>query len=306
MAVAAPNGHQTHATDQLLGFSLPERNIRGRILMIDQVLDQILTTHAYPDAISNLLSEALVLTGLLGSLLRPDEGQLTLQARGEGGPVELLVADYRDGQLRGYASQNLDRRFESGDTLDAILGQGYLAITLDQTVSAERYQGIVALEGTTLQQTAEDYFTNSEQIPTIVRLAVSKRADGRHVAGGIIVQHLARAEEGAERLHLEREEQASRFADDWEHVEALVSTLSAAELTDAQIPHEELLWRLFHEEEVRIFGQQHLSQGCRCSPEHIESVIAQFPAEEQAEMRGDDGKIVVDCEFCAKKFVLDL
>lgn len=284
--------------DRLLGFTLPGRSARGRVVRLDAALGQILAAHAYPEPIARLLAEALVLTALLGALLRPDEGQLTLQAKGAGGPVTLLVADFREGALRGYASQDLDRRFPPAETLEGMLGRGHLVITLDQTASAERYQGIVALGGETLQQAAQGYFENSEQLPTLVRLAAGRDAGGRFVAGGMILQHLARAEDGAARLHVDESNP------DWAHVLALGGSVTDAELADPALPLETLLWRLFNEDEVRVLPALALSRGCRCSEAHVLKVLGQFPEEERAEMRNADGVISVDCEFCSRQFLL--
>lgn len=284
--------------DRLLGFTLPGRAARGRVVRLDSALGEILAAHAYPEPIARLLAEALVLTALLGALLRPDEGQLTLQAKGEGGPVTLLVADFREGALRGYASQDLDRRFAPAETLEALFGRGHLVITLDQTASAERYQGIVALGGETLEQAAQGYFENSEQLPTLVRLAARRDTDGRWVAGGLLLQHMARAEEGAARLHVDE------TSPDWGHVATLGATVTADELADPALPLETLLWRLFNEDEVRVMPALPLSRGCRCSEGHILKVLAQFPEAERAEMRNADGVISVDCEFCSRQFLL--
>jgi molecular chaperone Hsp33 len=173
-------------------------------------------------------------------------------------------------------------------------------ITLDQTASAERYQGIVALEGPSLAAAAQGYFVQSEQIPTFVLLAAGRDADGAWAAGGFIVQHLSRPEEGAERLHV------AGGHPDWAHVAALAATLSAAELLDPALPLEALLWRLFHEEEVRVVAPVGLSKGCRCSEDYIRSVLMRFGEEERVEMRGSDGLVSVDCEFCARRFRFDL
>ena len=288
------------SSDSLLGFTLPQRGARGRVVRLNATVSAILAAHAYPPQIARLLADALVLTALLGDLLRPEDGQLTLQAKGEGGPVKLLVADYKAGALRGYASQDLDRRFAVSETLGALFGKGYLVITLDQTAASERYQGIVELGGETLAQAAEIYFGNSEQLPTLVRLAAAQGADGGWTAGGMIVQHLSRSEMGAARLHVEGGDA------DWEHVRALAGTLAAAELTDPALGLEDLLWRLFHEEEVRVLPPVALSRGCRCSLEHIFSVLSQFPEDERATMRNDAGMISVDCEFCSKQFLLEV
>ncbi len=287
-------------SDRLLGFTLPQRGARGRIVRLDATVSAILAAHAYPPQIARLLAEALLLASLLGDLLRPDAGQLTLQAKGEGGPVTLLVADYREGAIRGYASQDLDRRFEAGQTLAALFGKGYLVITLDQTNASERYQGIVELGGETLQQAAEIYFENSEQLPTLVRLAAEPKPDGGWIAGGMIVQHLSRSELGAARLHVEGGNA------DWAHVAALSATVSPEELIDPALGLEDLLWRLFHEDEVRVLPPVLLARGCRCSPDHIRHVLQQFPEEERQTMRNADGVISVDCEFCSKQFLLEV
>ncbi len=296
---ARPGGTTTRDGDRLLGFILPARGARGRLVRLDSTAQQILAAHAYPGPIARLLAEALALTALLGTLLRPEEGQLTLQARGAGGPVKLLVADYRDGQLRGYAAQDLDRRFPPAATLAGLFGRGQLVITLDQTASAERYQGIVDLGGETLEAAAQHYFVNSEQLPTLVRLAAGADADGRWTAGGLLVQHLPRGEAGGPRLHA-----ADTDHPDWQHVETLAATVSDAELTDAALPMDELLWRLFHQDSPRVLPAQPLGRGCRCSTDHIARVLGQFPEADRATMRNADGLIAVDCEFCARQFLL--
>ena len=305
MSVASvSDGGMLRDGDRLLGFTIAGRQARGRVVRLDAALDRILSAHAYPDQIAHVLADALVLTAMLGALLRPDDGQLTMQAKGEGGPVRLLVTDYRDGMLRGYAAQDLDRRFPDVATLDALFGNGQLVVTLDQTASQERYQGIVELEGDSLQQAAEAYFTNSEQLPTLVRIASRRGADGRWTAGGFLLQQMARAEEGDTRLHVEQE--AESRAEDWRHVATLGGSVTAEELTDAALPLESLLWRLFHEEEIRVLPAQPLARGCRCSEEHIRRILSQFPEEERAEMRNAEGVISVDCEFCARQFLLQI
>lgn len=290
------------AGDRLLGFTLPQRAARGRVVRLGHVLDEILGAHAYPEPVARLLGETLALTTLLGALFRPEDGQLTLQAKGQGGPISLMVADFRDWTVRGYAALDLDRRFPAGDdgTLEALFGRGQLVLTLDQTASAERYQGIVELGSTSLEAAAQGYFENSEQLPTLVRLAAAQGADGRWTAGGLIVQQLARAEEGGTRLHVEGGNS------DWEHVAVLGGSVTADELCDLALSEEDLLWRLFNEDEVRVFPAETLTRGCRCSEAHIRSVLEQFPEEERADMRNADGVISVDCEFCSKQFLMDV
>jgi molecular chaperone Hsp33 len=288
--------------NRLLGFTIPGRAARGRLVRLDTVLDEILSAHAYPEPVARLLAETLALTALLGALLRPEDGQLTVQAKGQGGPVTLMVADFRGWALRGYAAIDLDRRFAAGgETLAALFGQGQLVLTLDQTASAERYQGIVELGATTLEAAAQTYFENSEQLPSLVRLAARRHADGRWTAGGLIVQQMARAEEGAARLHVDADGDAGN---DWAHVAVLGGSVTADELTDPGLDHEALLWRLFNEDEVRVLPAETLTRGCRCSVDHIRNVLEQFPEAERAEMRNADGVIAVDCEFCSKQFLL--
>lgn len=290
--------------DDVIGFTIPERGARGRLVRLGPVVDEILSTHAYIEPVGRLLGEALALVALLGSLLQPDEGELTLQARGEDGPLRLLVADHRASALRGYASLDLDRRFDQADLdparLKSLFGTGYLALTLDQLASGERYQGIVELGDASLQTAAQTYFENSEQLPSLVRLAAGRDAQGHWQAGGLILQYLQRGEEGSARLHIE---DASA---DWEHVSTLAASITDAELLDETLSHEEILWRLFHGDEVRVLPAEHLVKGCRCSVDHIRSVLQQFPEEERAEMRDAGGLIRVDCEFCARQFPIDL
>jgi molecular chaperone Hsp33 len=294
--------------DTALGFTIAARHARGRMVRLGSALDTILAAHAYPPALAKLLGEALVLAALLGSTLKQDSGQLTLQAQTQGGVVDLLVADYRGGEMRGYLRYDAERFAEapSDPSLFALFGKGYLAITFDQEplpghTSGERYQGIVPLEGGSLAEAAEHYFAQSEQIPSTIRVAVKTLADGRHVAGGLLVQHLPEGEEGRERLHTRLDHP------EWQHVEALTATVSPAELTDPALALDDLLWRIFHEEEeVRVTPLGGLSRGCRCSPEHVQTVIARFPPEERAEMADADGFVHVDCEFCAKTFPVPL
>jgi molecular chaperone Hsp33 len=283
------------AIDAAIGFALPDRHARGRLVRLGPVLDDILSAHDYPASIARLLSEALVLTALLGATLKDAGGQLTLQAQTEAGIVDLLVADYKGGELRGYVRFDTERLAEQPHlpSLFALFGKGYLAITFDQSASNERYQGIVPLEGGSLGEAVEHFFAQSEQIPSLVRLAVS---DKDHVAGGILLQHLPEGEEGRERLHTRLDHP------EWDHVRALGGTIRGEELVDSALPLESLLWRLFHEEEVRVLAAVPLSKGCRCSYDYIRGVIARFGADEQAEMVDDDGFISVDCEFCSRVF----
>lgn len=288
-------------TDVALGVAIPSHNARGRIARLGPVVDSILSSHGYPPAIEQLLAEALTLTALLGSLLKEPQGQLTLQAQTEGGIVDLLVCDYLGGELRGYARHDSERLGEASDepSLQELFGKGYLAITFDQPLAKERYQGIVPLEGKNLAEAAQSYFAQSEQIPSLVRLAAEK-TDGHWSAGGLLLQHLPEGEEGRERLHTRLDHP------DWPHVAILGGSVKDEELTDSGLPLDDLLWRLFHEEEeLRTLPAIGLTRGCRCDPDYVRSVIARFPADEREAMVGDDGLIRVDCAFCSSSFAIE-
>lgn len=288
-------------SDTLLGFTLPDRHARGRMVRMDDVLEEVLSAHDYPAPITHLLSEALVLGVLMGGLLKGEAAQLTLQAQTQGGIVKLLVCDYRAGAVRGYADFDGERLAKLGanPSLAALFGEGYLAITFD-TEGNQRYQGIVPLEGDNLAAACEAYFTQSEQIPTLIRVASRAGGKGR-TAAGLLIQHLPDGEEGRERLHVRLDHP------DWEHVAVIASTISHDELLDPELSLDAIAWRLFHEEEeVRVQPGAVLSRGCRCSAAHYESIVSRFPADEQAEMRGPDGVISVDCQFCSRTFALSV
>lgn len=284
--------------DRVLAFTIPDMNARGRVVRLGPVLDTVLSAHDYPTAIRHLLAEALVVTSLLGSLLKDDDCQLTMQAQSEGGIVELLVCDYRQGELRGYVQHDAERLTALGifPSLQMLFGGGYLAITFDLATNNQRYQGIVPLEGESLAEACQAYFAQSEQIPTLIRTGV--RWDGqRSVAGGLLVQHLPEGEDGRERLHVRMDHP------EWEHVATMAGSIRQDELVDPGLSMEALTWRLFHEErEVRIEQLCPLSRGCRCSEAHYASILSSFPEDERVEMRGDDGLIAVDCAFCSKVF----
>ena len=292
--------------DQPLRFSLPDRHARGRLVRLDSVLSEILSAHSYPSLIEKTLAEALVLTALLGASLKQADGQLTMQAQTNKGAIRLLVCDYKDGAVRGYVQFDADAvaALPADSTLFGLFGTGYLAITFDRALpvgeGGGRYQGIVPLEGASLSEAAEHYFVQSEQIPTMIRVGVD-HIKGRCIAGGILVQHLPEGEEGRERLHVRLDHP------EWEHVSALSGTTGADELCDPALPLEEIVWRLFHEEDqVLIESGAALTKGCRCDMAHIRDVIAKFPPDDRADMADEAGEIVVDCEFCSRRFPISL
>ena len=284
--------------DRLLHFTIPDRDCRGRVVRLGPVLDDILAAHNYPPALKHVLAEALVVTSLMGGLLKDREDQLTIQAQTEGGVVDLLVCDYRQGELRGY--MQYDR--ESFDALGAdpdlgqLFGEGFLAITFDINSNDQRYQGVVPLEGASLAEAVEHYFAQSEQVPTLIRAAVRSGASGC-IAGGFLIQHLPEGEEGRERLHVRLDHP------EWEHVAILGGTLGQEELLQQDLSLETIVWRLYHEErEIRVEHGERVVRGCRCTAVHFEEVLARFPKADRREMSNEDGVIMVDCSFCSKQF----
>jgi len=258
---AAMNEMNETFSDRVMGFTLPGRSARGRVVRLDGVLDAVLSAHNYPPPITHLLGEALVLGALMGGLLKGETAQMTIQAQTSGGIVNLMVCDYRAGAVRGYVDFDGERLGALGanPALEALFGEGYLAITFE-TEGNQRYQGIVPLEGASLAEACESYFSQSEQIPTLIRVASRAGTHGR-IAAGMLVQHLADGEEGRERLHVRLDHP------DWEHVAVMAGSISHDELTDRTLSLEAIVWRLFHEEEeVRVQPVATLSRGCRCSP----------------------------------------
>lgn len=287
-------------TDSILSFAIPAKNCRGRVVRLGPALDDILAAHDYPAVIRDVLAEAVCLTAMLGALLKDDEAQLTLQAQTEAGIINLLACDYKDGALRGYVDFDRERfaaqSVEPG--LIALFGTGYLAITFDQPAPRGRNQGIVPLEGASLAEAVQNYFFQSEQIPTLIRVAVEDTG-GKISAGGLLVQHLPEGEEGRERLHAQVDHP------EWEHVAIMGGSVKGEELTDIALPLEDILWRLFSEsDEVRLLSGKACVKGCRCNEDHIRDVIARFPAEDKADMIDEQGNIAIDCAFCSRKFTI--
>jgi molecular chaperone Hsp33 len=287
--------------DTALGFTVAAHHVRGRLVRLSSTLDDVLSAHAYPPAIERLVAEALVLAALLGSTLKDEGGQLTLQAQTDNGVVSLLVADYKDGAVRGYAKFDADRLVELGDdpSLFGLFGKGFLAITFDMAATGERYQGIVPLEGDSLGQAAEYYFAQSEQIPSLIQIATRHDAGEGCVAAGLLLQHLPEGEVGRERLHVRHEDP------EWQSARVLASTLSDAELVDLNLPLDDIAWRLFHDEgEIRATAPHPIVKGCRCNIDHIRDVLGRFGMADREDMADESGVISVDCAFCSRLFAV--
>lgn len=308
-------GEFDHAgDDHVVPFEVGPLDVRGRAVQLGSVLDAILARHAYPEPVARLLAEACVLTVLLGTSLK-FEGKFILQTRTDG-PIDMLVADFSTPDaLRAYARFDADRLtalVEAGEVSDAtLLGSGVLALTIDQGQHTQRYQGIVQLDGISLEEAARIYFRQSEQIPTDVRLAVARQVlpGGRQQwrAGGLLTQFLPEAPERMRVPDLpggdgDTAEAVHDPADNaWQEATMLAGTIEPAELVDPTVGAERLLYRLFHEHGVRVFDAVEVADRCSCSRERIHGILAGFTAEEIRDST-EDGTISVACEFCSTAY----
>ena len=296
-----PNSPLPIAPDDLVApFQIEGETVRGRLVRLGLAVDTILKAHAYPEAVANLLGEACALAGLVGSSLK-FEGRLIIQAQGDG-PVRYVVADYdTTGALRGYCRFDPEAVAEAAKGFirpgaKTLLGGGVFIMTVDQGADMDRYQGVTPIEGDTLALCAEQYFAQSEQTPTRVRLAVGQADAGegpRWRAGGMLIQNIA------------EDEARGSHAEAWTRTQAFFETIGEDELLDPTISAETLLFRLFHEDGVRVFEPKALQAFCRCSQTRIEGVLRSFGAEEQADMVEPDGKIRVTCEYCSTVYVVE-
>jgi molecular chaperone Hsp33 len=299
--------------DAVLPFEVAELDLRGRLTRLGPGLDELLAKHDYPHAVAKLLGEAIVLTTLLGSSLKFD-GRFILQTQTDG-PVSFLIVDFQaPDRLRAYARFDA-RRLKPGADSGALLGKGHLAMTIDQGPDMSRYQGLVALEGGSLEDAAHEYFLRSEQIPTRVRLAVGEEWRGggegpkhRWRAGGMLLQFLPKAPERARQADLHPGDAPEGVVahtieedDAWIEGQSLISTVEDVELIDPDLSGERLLYRLFHERGVRVFAPLPLRAQCSCSREAVSAMLKSFEPQDRTEMV-KDGKVVVTCEFCSSVY----
>jgi molecular chaperone Hsp33 len=282
-------------TDLILPFQLDVSNVRGRVVRLGGVLDDLLALHDYPRQVEQIVAEAAAATVLLASLLKYD-GVFTLQAKGDG-PVSLLVVDVTTaGDVRAYARFDADRLppADAAASFQSLFGEGYLAFTVDQGENTEAYQGIVALTGPTITDCLAHYFEQSEQLLTAAKLAARHYPDGWR-AGAVLIQHLPEEDEGRiPKTPADNEE-------DWRRASILMGTVAEVELLDRTLDLGSLLYRLFHEEQVRVFPPHAIQRGCRCSAERVERALQSIPPSELEDLKVD-GEISVTCEFCSTKY----
>ena len=297
----SPFGPQapTGADDIVAAFQIEAQPARGRIVRFGPLIDEILRRHDYPEPVANLLGETCVLAALVGASLK-FEGRLIVQAQGKG-PVAYVVADYdTSGGLRGYCQFDADKVAQVSQGFArpgarTLLGEGVFVMTLDPADLKDRYQGVTPIEGETLALCAEQYFAQSEQVPTRVRLAVAELHDdqGRSFrASGMMIQNIA------------EDEARGPTADAWARAQMLFETLGEDELVDPQIPPETLLYRLFHEDGVRMFKAKPLRAYCRCSEARVLGMLRAFPSSDVTDMVEPDGAIHVTCEYCSRVYVI--
>lgn len=307
--------------DSVLPFQLDHADIRGRVARLDGVLDGILSQHDYPPVVEALVAEMALLTALIGQTVKL-RWKLSLQVQSKG-PVRMIATDYfgpsEDGapaRIRAYASYDADR-LTDGAPFDQV-GEGYFAIMIDQGKGMQPYQGITPLAGGALRACAESYFAQSEQIPTRFALSFGKSrvpgAPEQWRAGGMMIQHMPKAspfaqgEGGSGEQGLLTASDVVGDGDDgenWNRVNILLDTVEEMELIGPQLPPTDLLVRLFHDEQPRVFDVQPVRFGCTCSEERVRQSLSIYSANDIAKMTTEDGRVTADCQFCGAHYELD-
>jgi molecular chaperone Hsp33 len=278
----------------VLPFYLPRLGVRGRVVRLGPLAEALLARHDHPPAVARLAGKALALTAALGTALKY-RGSFSVQAKGDG-PVGLLVADCTEvGALRCHASVDRERLAGAeGGSDSVLLGEGYLAFTVDQGPEMERHQGIVAIEGDDLAAMAEHYFAASAQMNCLVRLAADRMADGWR-AGALVLERVAAL--GGHEAAWGGDSEGAEDTAGWRTAAALAATVTPAELLDETLTDEDLLFRLFNETEIRVDLARALAYGCRCSRARLAGILGTFGDDDLDHMTRDED-IVMTCEFC--------
>ncbi|WP_089177645.1 Hsp33 family molecular chaperone [Bosea sp. AS-1] len=321
--MAAETGAVAGLDDAVLPFAVPDLDVRGRVVRLGPSIDAILERHAYPVPVSRVVGEACALAVMLGTALK-FEGRFQLQTKSDGA-ISMMVVDFTAPDTYRAVAQIDQAKLVEAMALDKLstgdlLGEGHLAMTIDQGSATTRYQGIVPLTRQGLEEAAHQYFRQSEQIPTRVRLAVGTVTTGGRAhwrAGGILVQfmphsperlraadiHPGDAPEGHEIL---ASNDPDGIEDDaWTEARSLVETVEDHELLDPTLESERLLYRLFHERGARVFEAVPVHEACRCSRERVLAMLRGFSPEDRRAMVADDGTLGVTCEFCSRRYTFD-
>lgn len=304
--------------DTVLPFQLDVSDMRGRVARLDGVLDGILKQHDYPEQVEALVAEMALLTALIGQTVAL-RWKLSLQAQSKG-PVRMIATDYyapqeegQPAQIRAYASFDRDR-LTDGAPFDQV-GEGYFAIMIDQGEGNQPYQGITPLAGGSLSACAEAYFAQSEQLPTRFSLSFGRSTEpgvGEHWrAGGIMLQHMPKASpfaasgEGNGDILTAADLVDGEEGENWGRVNILLDTVEDLELIGPSIAPTDLLIRLFHEEQPRVYDAQQVQFGCTCSEDRVRQSLSIYSAQDIAKMTTDEGTVTADCQFCGAHYVLD-
>ena len=285
-------------------FQIENRSARGRLVRIGSLIESVTARHEYPWPVTVLLSEMLALTAVVAGALKFD-GVLTLQTKGDG-PIKTLMADITsDNEMRGYAQfdqQHFHNSNAFGMSLQSpvaeLLGAGYLAFTVDQGPDTDRYQGIVELVGRTLTDCAHAYFHQSEQLQAVIKLATLPANSPGPGAAALMVQRLP----GDGRTTMSGDVEEDEADDAWFRTVALMGSCTNEELLDNDLHPHKLLFRLFHEEGVRVYPTFPVHHVCRCSRERVENIILTLPDEEVQDLLKERGKVEVNCEFCSRNY----
>ena len=284
--------------DYVQPFQIEAPGLRGRLVRLGSAVEAVLAGHRYPAPVAAMLAETLAMGAVLASGLKYD-GVFTVQIQGDG-PVGLIVVDVAsDGGIRGYARFDAARLHAAGpepeNPVPRLIGAGHMAFTVDQGPNTERYQGITPLEGATLGDCAHAYFRQSEQMETAIAICASNMAAAAAVprAAALMIQRLP----ATDLLDTETE-------DDWRRAVVMMSSVTARELLDSALGAADILYRLFHEDGVRVYRQRPLRHTCRCSRDKVERTLRSFAADEVREM-AEDGRLTVTCEFCKTAYVFD-
>jgi len=312
-APGSSSSYQLVGDDVVVPYAVGPLDVRGRAVQLGPMLDQILNRHGYPEPVSYLLGELIVLSVLLGTSLKFD-GNFILQTQSDG-PVSLTVVDFSTPDaVRAYArfdESALKSAMGAGNASPReLIGKGVMAMTIDQGTHMQRYQGVVPLEGQSMEEIAHQYFRQSEQIPTRLKLgvaqSVTRSGDTGEMktswrAGGILCQFLPEASDRVVQRDLPdgsgRDEEFATEDDAWVEAAALVDTVGVDELTDPRLSIEQLLYRLFNEHGVRVFNGLPVSDKCTCSREKVVNLVRNFKDEPNEEGKHEEVFRTV-CEFC--------
>jgi len=304
--------------DTVLPFQLDNVDMRGRVARLDGVLEGILKQHDYPPQVEALVAEMALLTALIGQTIKL-RWKLSLQVQSKGA-VRMIATDYygptKEGEparIRAYASYDADRL--TNDAPFEQVGEGYFAIMIDQGQGMTPYQGITPLAGGSLASCAEAYFAQSEQLPTRFSLSFGKSSgpgEPEHWrAGGIMLQHMPKASplaasgEGTGDVLKADDLVEGDEAENWNRVNILLGTVEDLELIGPSVPPTDLLLRLFHEEQPRVYDAQPVRFGCTCSEDRVRQSLSIYSARDIEKMTTDDGRVTADCQFCGAHYDLD-